>query len=814
MKIIRIKIGSFRGIINFDADLESKTLVITGPNGTGKSGIIDAIDFLLTGDLQRLRGEGTKDLSLENHGRHVDKKLEDVFIEAEIEEKSQIYRVRRELKGKKLKLLDGHKESFANLVLKLEAGQFLLSRRELLKFIACTGQKRSEEIQALLDTSGIEKIRKNLTSAVSAIEKKVSALESTIKINQSTSNVYLGVTSDKDSERRFQINILREKLKQSPINDWKHDTDIVDFSSTNNPTELKSQKKSVFEKQINLILPQNNPIPIYSEGITIKEKISSILNEIATVNHFHKIISGNELIKKGIELLENNTCPLCDTHWESKDLEKHLKEKKKLTEKAIELKDQYESLVGKYTPNLRQLALNYKALISTIETEKAINLSEKINNIVELIENRILMLNDINQALTIKKIIQDESSLIDIKDVDLVITELDSLKNTLPDETEEEKALKTLHQVAALFKSISDSHLQLKIEKYRLVIATSVLNHFLECREKFFGSLFTDIENDFTAYYKFLNQDEDTFTAKIIDNEKTIDLQVGFYDRGLHPPHALHSEGHQDSMGICLFLALMKKLKGDQFTLALFDDVMMSIDIGHRRRLCALLKKEFSNTQFVITTHDPVWARQLKEFEIVRKKNIFHFLNWSLEAGPVFEAKEVWEILRDKARAGLVHEAAAGLRRNLELEFQEICTNLHAKVTFKSSHSWELAELKEAAVSTFNDLLKKAKAASNSWGNKVTLEKLKNISDKLSECIKASKVDEWQINPLIHYNQWGNFTKEEMLPTIDALEKLVLAFSSDANSKYYLTSKAGSHLPTAISSIDGADSFTLIFKDE
>src|SRR3546814_16430197 len=43
-----------------------------GPNGTGKSGIVDAIEFALTGSISRLSGEGTGDLSVKQHGPHVD----------------------------------------------------------------------------------------------------------------------------------------------------------------------------------------------------------------------------------------------------------------------------------------------------------------------------------------------------------------------------------------------------------------------------------------------------------------------------------------------------------------------------------------------------------------------------------------------------------------------------------------------------------------------------------------------------------------------------------------------------------------------
>ena len=59
-------------------------------------------------------------------------------------------------------------------------------------------------------------------------------------------------------------------------------------------------------------------------------------------------------------------------------------------------------------------------------------------------------------------------------------------------------------------------------------------------------------------------------------------------------------------MGLCLYLALMKHLLGDQFTFAVLDDVLMSVDAGHRREVCNLLKTKFPNTQFVLTTHDNV----------------------------------------------------------------------------------------------------------------------------------------------------------------------------------------------------------------
>ena len=139
---------------------------------------------------------------------------------------------------------------------------------------------------------------------------------------------------------------------------------------------------------------------------------------------------------------------------------------------------------------------------------------------------------------------------------------------------------------------------KIKLQKNNFELVKKIKQHFKHRTDSFFKALYKEIENDFITYYKYLNEDESNFSANIKEHTGSVGLKVDFYERGIHPPHALHSEGHQDSMGICLFLALMKKIKGDNFSIALLDDVMMSVDIGHRRKLAQLLREQFSNTQF------------------------------------------------------------------------------------------------------------------------------------------------------------------------------------------------------------------------
>ena len=85
MKILELDIENVRGIVTFDIMPNGQNIAIHGPNGSGKSAVVDAIDFLLTGDISRLAGRGTKGISLKDHGPHIDHKPKDATVKAKIQ---------------------------------------------------------------------------------------------------------------------------------------------------------------------------------------------------------------------------------------------------------------------------------------------------------------------------------------------------------------------------------------------------------------------------------------------------------------------------------------------------------------------------------------------------------------------------------------------------------------------------------------------------------------------------------------------------------------------------------------------------------
>jgi hypothetical protein len=137
--------------------------------------------------------------------------------------------------------------------------------------------------------------------------------------------------------------------------------------------------------------------------------------------------------------------------------------------------------------------------------------------------------------------------------------------------------------------------------------AKAANDSYCDVMEDELNSLYDEVQKDFSTFYRAVNEDDEgQFTAKLTPAAGSLGLDVNFYDRGLFPPAAFHSEGHQDGMGVCLYLALMKRLFGKRFTFALLDDVVMSVDAGHRYQFCKLLKPTHDGSLFTRAEPDDI----------------------------------------------------------------------------------------------------------------------------------------------------------------------------------------------------------------
>jgi hypothetical protein len=234
-------------------------------------------------------------------------------------------------------------------------------------------------------------------------------------------------------------------------------------------------------------------------------------------------------------------------------------------------------------------------------------------------------------------------------------------------------------------------------------------------------------------------------------------------------------------MGICLYLALMKHLLGDAFSFAVLDDVLMSVDAGHRREVCKLLKERFPQTQFILTTHDEIWLRHMKSAGLIGPRAFIHFRTWDVTHGPTeWEDRDVWQEIETKVTSGDVRAAAGLLRHYLEFVSAEICHRLRAPVEFRGDAQFQLGDLLPAAVGRFNALLREGKAATQSWGKAAEVKAIEEREAEFKARVAAADVEKWQINPAVHYNEWATLAPEDFAPVVASYRALIQSFSCTA----------------------------------
>lgn len=174
-----------------------------------------------------------------------------------------------------------------------------------------------------------------------------------------------------------------------------------------------------------------------------------------------------------------------------------------------------------------------------------------------------------------------------------------------------------------------------------LELIEQVLLALKRSRQDVAKETFASIENQVAEYYFEIHPQgtpDDATGAPSIDVQRhgkgTAFVRGRFHGREVKDPQWVYSDGHLDTVGICIFLAL-RRFRSEQPNdprLMVLDDIIISIDLGHARRLITLLKTRFKDHQILILTHNGLFAHWCKNLlPGIRRVDI---TGWSLADGP------------------------------------------------------------------------------------------------------------------------------------------------------------------------------------
>ncbi len=639
IKLETVHIEEVRGIRKLDIDFRKENFAISGPNGSGKSGVIDAIEFGLTGQIGRLTGRGTKGLSVSEHGPHVDKtKFPDAaFVEmrvflTDLGKSATI--VRKISSPKKPKIDPDDDDVKAALAEIADHPEIALSRREILRFILVEPTKRSEEIQTILKLDEIGQIRSALNTAQNKLQSAERGAATQVKSNRTALQLHLQIATLRAEDLLEVVNARRKVLGLREIADLTPDTKLD--AGLSSDAKLPDFNKRSALRDLRAFSDAAGGFPDLA-----KTEAAAIVADLLKLEADPALLASLQrraFIEKGLDLVDGPDCPLCDTPWDDEQqLRDHLTAKLAKSAQAQKLQ---QSLLGNGAAMAREII----RVVGLLGLVQKIAESQGDAGFSKLLTDWKSDLEDLKSRLT------TVDGLTGLKD--RLRTGWLEIPTALPPNLEAliEKVEAKPDQSATIDAQTFLTAAQIRLGDYReamrtnkaaeiaCISAKATYEIYCSVMEDELNALYEDVQGDFSTFYRAINEDDkSTFTAKLTPSEGKLEFDVNFYERGLFPPGAYHSEGHQDGMGVCLYLALMKRLFGDRFNFALLDDVVMSVDAGHRYQFCRLLKAHFPATQFIITTHDRLWAEQMKSAGLVTAKTSIAFHGWTIDTGPLVE---------------------------------------------------------------------------------------------------------------------------------------------------------------------------------
>lgn len=813
IKIDKIYIHKFRGIIELELNFNKENFTVCGPNGTGKSGVIDAIEFVLSGDISRLTGSGTGDVSIKKHAPHVDYRDKPneayVSLNGTIRSTGENFQISRSVGNIQSTTIEPNSDTIIDTLRQLSARKNIsLSRRELIQYIISKKSDRAEQINALLQLNQLTSLLKTFQKITRKENSLQNSAESEKKMAAEQLARALQIPSLNSKALLTEVNKQRKILALSELLKLEKTTSLVDGLAT---VSSDSAKKTINKKTAE------------SDTLTLKQKIEDFLSQdiqllihqaIEAVSELSnnqvawKEISKLNLFNEALKHLDEDKCPVCDTKWEVAHLTQLVQTKITNLQFVTTEKSKISSNIAPALTTIKNIIHTSKLILPYGEFVEPKQETDIFKTNAEKLEKHCKTIEAFSSAKSIEDAL---NSLTDcIKSLVTPCTELLERIQNLEEKPDPLTARDFLTVANERLEQWRNKDREVQKSKQKTTLAESVFETYKNTYEKTLNDVYFDVQEEFAKFYSFINDDDESgFTATLEVSKSALDLNVDFYGKGNFPPGAYHSEGHQDGMGLCLYLALMKHLYADEFQICVLDDVLMSVDSSHRRKVCDLIKTEFPNTQFIFTTHDDVWLKNMQSSGIIESKNYIRFRKWDVDTGPhEWNGRDVWNEITEKVENNEINSAAHTLRYYLEFYFGEICNNLGAQVVYRGDNRHTLGDLLPQGYSKLKKTLEEAEKVALHWEKNDEASAIATFRKKLITAYSEANVENWAVNSSVHYNEGTNLQKTDFTPVADSFKKICSFFYCQNCSSLLRISKTG-HRKDALRCSCGTHNYNL-----
>lgn len=282
------------------------------------------------------------------------------------------------------------------------------------------------------------------------------------------------------------------------------------------------------------------------------------------------------------------------------------------------------------------------------------------------------------------------------------LEQLEHFRAALAQSVEEDQ--KTLNQMSALRSHLAtiESADQEMRAKAAVAARLKAMHEIVERERKaYIDRLMGAISQETNALYARVHPDEplggSTFNVKK-QGTGSLELKAQFGGVTDVVPGAYYSEAHLDTLGLCVYLALAKH-SGAGGSIVVFDDILTSVDEPHLERIVELIVDEAPNFgHLIITTHSRFWFDRMRTAKGMNA-DLFELYGWDFHNG-IRHSRTPYHVeeLRQIVNAPKLERQAAASKAGILLEqlLDELALRYECRVRRRRNAVYTLGELAEA----------------------------------------------------------------------------------------------------------------------
>jgi recombinational DNA repair ATPase RecF len=603
---MKLTLEAFRGAnqpFSIAFNQKSHLSIIYGENGSGKTTISDALEFLFTGTAGSLHEKSIDGKKKIPALVHAQRDKADLAVTWEDQNKS----TKATISGSKAKISGP------------PSGRLhTLSRKNITDLIEDTPSNRFKRIQEFVSVPALENEEAQLTAFISEQKKQQ---------DQITNNA-AQVEADLD---QLHESATAGKTPTPARHDWMQQILATSAESANEQLQMIEDLNAQIERLRDDFKPLKNSYSTLDSSADLLTKAEEEFAKLSleSADDFADALSTLEQAHLLFQKTKITSCPLCDTPQEHEALNAKVVQKldslKSLASKSTEVKkaktakEQAASAVtahqGTFCGIIDKLRLTHQAAVDS-----------EIWTLPGLVPSLLTPRQGTDLTAVWFQLLSAEAA------------QLAPLSSFVADQKEALNAQKSLRsQLDTILNRKKDQRKEFDILKAIITKAEAVLNILRDHRIQHANETLASISEDFAEMYQTIHPGEKIEKIKLYlhpTQKGAARFDGTLFGNENVSPVACLSESHLDTLGLCLFLALQKK-ENAQDLIVYLDDAIASVDEAHMERLYQLLLDQAPHFRhLIITSHYQPLRFKFRWGILTQSKADFIELGpWSLERG-------------------------------------------------------------------------------------------------------------------------------------------------------------------------------------